>query len=92
MKRLIIALALTAGVTFASSAVTGNAHAAVAGNPGAMHEAAETVDLVKDARRICRRVWRCNRWGHRCYWRRICWWEPGRRWRYPYRYRYWRRW
>ena len=52
--------------------------------------AANESTLRQDAAYVCRRVWRCGRYG--CGWRRSCYWTPGPfAYRYPYAYRpYWR--
>ena len=49
--------------------------------------------LLQDAAYVCRRVWRCGRYG--CGWRRVCYWTPGPyvgpRWRWHH-HRRWRHW
>lgn len=58
----------------------------------AIGTAANQGDFRQDVRYVCRRVWRCSRYG--CGWRRACYWTPGpyaHVYPYPYSYRpYWR--
>ncbi len=90
MRRLIFALAALAASAVAGTALSGRAEAAVAGAPGALSNAAQTLNVVDEAAYVCRRVRRCNRNG--CHWRRHCWYKPHRHYhRHHHHRRYYRR-
>jgi hypothetical protein len=104
IKILALVAVLALGGLFAAN----RAEALPAQGAPAIGIAVNENTLLQDAAYVCRRAWRCNRFG--CGWRRVCRWRGPRvyyggpyyrpYWR-PYRYwgrpywrgrRYWRRW
>jgi len=94
MRRLTLAIAATLSLLAAGSLVPDRTEAMTLTTPAAIQAAIDDTALARNVAYVCRRVWRCGRYG--CGWRRRCWWTPRRYWRRhwyygrPYwRYRYW---
>ncbi len=86
MPRITLTTAATLAVFGALLLVPLPAPAATVAAPAELAATLNTVNPLQDVAYVCRRVWRCGRYG--CGWRRVCRWTHRR----PYwRHRYWRR-
>lgn len=74
MQRLVVILLALAAIALGGTGAPQRAQAGVipAASLGAV---VNETGLAQPVRYVCRRVWRCNRWG--CGWRRACFWRPG---------------
>jgi hypothetical protein len=103
MYRLSLAGLITSAFIAMAALLPSQAQAVpLAAAPGSL-AAINGGNSAEPVRYVCRRVWRCGRWG--CGWRRSCFWRPGfsgphfgfyfgprRHWRGHHRHRHWRRW
>lgn len=87
MLRLNLATTATLAVLAAGLLVPMRAEAMTAPVTTELQATLADANLTQNIAYICRRVWRCGRYG--CGWRRVCWWAHRHPyWRYGYR-RYW---
>ena len=74
MQKLSLAGLVASAFIATAALVPGQVQAVpLATVPGSL-ATVDTGNSVEQVRYVCRRVWRCNRWG--CGWRRTCSWRP----------------
>jgi hypothetical protein len=86
MRNWLVAIAAAATVLSAGSLLSTRADAMTLPAPSAVRGAIIDGSVVEEVPYICRRVWRCSRYG--CGWRQRCYWTPDHRRYSPRRYYY----
>jgi hypothetical protein len=90
MHKTVLAAAATLAI-LAGASLAPQSAAAMPAAPAGLTAAIPANSLAQDVAYVCRRVWRCGRYG--CGWRRACYWTGPRRYWGPHYYRrHWHRW